>query len=48
MGLAIGALWGIFEWVYDQIVRPNAIFGLIMDSIGALAAGYVYSRMPKV
>jgi hypothetical protein len=48
MGLAIGALWGIFEWVYDQLVRPNAIFDLIMDSIGALAAGYVCSRMPKV
>lgn len=55
VGLAMGAVWEILEWVYDQIVRPNAILAktdtildLVVDSIGALAAGYVCSRILKV
>lgn len=52
IGVALGALWELAEWAYDQIVRPNVIKGrtdtmvdLIMDTVGALAAGYVASRM---
>lgn len=46
-GLALGALWEIWEWAYDQFVRPNAILGktdtiidMIVGAIGAVAAGY--------
>ena len=52
LGLALGALWEIAEWTYDQFVRPNAILpktdtilDLIVDTIGALAAGIVRLRM---
>lgn len=52
IGVALGALWEVAEWAYDQIVRPNAILGkldtildLVLDTIGALAAGYVCLRM---
>jgi hypothetical protein len=45
-GIAIGALWEIAEWAYDQMVQGNVILGkrdtiidLVVDSIGALAAG---------
>ncbi len=47
VGLALGVVWEVWEWVYDQFVRPNAILGktdtivdLIMGAIGAVAAGY--------
>ena len=52
MGLAMGALWEIAEWTYDQFVRPNAILpktdtiiDLIVDTAGALAAGTIRLRM---
>lgn len=52
LGLAIGTLWEIVEWGYDQVVPGNVILGktdtmidLILDFIGALAAGIVSSRM---
>ena len=52
LGLALGALWEIAEWAYDQLVRPNAILpktdtiiDLIVDTVGALAAGVVRLRM---
>lgn len=48
LGGGIGALWEIAEWGYDQWVPENAILGktdtmidLILDTIGALAAGIV-------
>ncbi len=48
LGLAMGALWEIAEWTYDQFVRPNAILSktdtivdLIVDTIGALLAGVI-------
>jgi hypothetical protein len=51
VGLALGAAWEVWEWVYDQFVRPNAILGktdtivdLIMGAIGAVAAGYACLR----
>ena len=54
VGLALGALWEIAEWAYDRIVRPNVILGkfdtivdLIMDALGALAAGVVCLKMLK-
>ncbi len=54
LGIAIGALWEIAEWVYDQMVPENAILGktdtmidLILDSLGALAAGIVGIVMIK-
>ncbi len=46
VGLAVGALWEVGEWAYDQVVAGNAIKGkrdtildMIMDTFGALAAG---------
>ena len=54
VGMALGALWEIWEWAYDQFVRPNAILGktdtivdLIMGTVGALAAGYLCLRALK-
>ena len=54
LGIAIGALWEIAEWVYDQMVPENAILGktdtmidLVLDSLGALAAGIVGIVMIK-
>jgi len=54
LGLGLGALWEIAEWGYDHIVRPNAILAkfdtitdLIMDAVGAVAAGYICLRMLK-
>jgi hypothetical protein len=53
VGLALGELWEIAEWAYDQ-VRPNVILGkfdtivdLIMDTLGALAAALVCLKMLK-
>lgn len=52
LGLALGALWEIAEWTYDQLVRPNVILpktdtiiDLIVDAAGALLAGFVRLRM---
>jgi hypothetical protein len=55
VGLAIGGLWEVAEWAYDQAVAPgNAILGkidtildLVWDSIGALVAGVVALAMAK-
>lgn len=51
MGLALAALWEVWEWVYDQFVRPNAILGktdtiidMVMGTVGSLAAGYACLR----
>lgn len=52
LGIAVGALWEIAEWGYDQMVPENAILGkndtiidLILDCVGALAAGIVSIAM---
>jgi uncharacterized membrane protein YjdF len=52
LGIAVGAIWEIAEWAYDQVVPENAILGkkdtiidLIMDMIGAVAAGVVSTSM---
>jgi uncharacterized membrane protein YjdF len=54
LGIAIGALWEIAEWGYDQMVPENVILGktdtmidLILDSLGALTAGIVGIAMIK-
>ena len=48
LGLAVGAVWEIAEWAYDQIVPGNVILGkndtmidLIADAIGSILAGIV-------
>lgn len=48
LGLAIGAVWEIGEWAYDQVVPGNVILGkndtildLIVDLIGSVVAGIV-------
>lgn len=49
VGLAIGGLWEVAEWAYDQwFAQNNAILGktdtildLVWDSLGALVAGVV-------
>ena len=52
LGLAIGALWEVAEWAYDQVVAGNVIKGkrdtiidLILDSFGAIVAGALARRM---
>jgi hypothetical protein len=54
LGLAMGVVWEVWEWLYDQMVRPNAILGktdtitdLIVDFLGGVAAGYVTLRWSK-
>ncbi|HEY3475291.1 MAG TPA: hypothetical protein VGK56_11820 [Anaerolineales bacterium] len=59
LGVAVGVLWEIAEWVYDQMVPENAILGkldtlidLVMDILGGMAAGIVSVGMirptPKI
>ena len=52
IGLAIGGLWEVAEWAYDQMVASNVIKGkqdtivdLIVDTVGAVAAGIVVASM---
>ena len=47
LGIALAAVWEVWEWIYDEFVQPNAILGktdtiidMIMGTIGAVAAGY--------
>lgn len=58
VGLAIGAVWEVAEWGFDQIMPGNVIKGkydtvidLVMDTFGALLAGrlslaYLYVPSP--
>jgi VanZ family protein len=48
LGMAMGTVWEITEWAYDQIVPGNVILGkndtildLILDLIGSVVAGIV-------
>ncbi len=52
LGLALGTLWEMVEWAYDQAVPSNAILeksdtmtDLVLDLIGGLAGGFVSLRM---
>ncbi len=54
VGLALGALWEVAEWAYDQVVSGNAIKGktdtiidMIVDTLGALVAGWLASWMVR-
>lgn len=54
LGLAVGGLWEILEWIYDRIVHGNVIKGkmdtiidLVMDTLGGIAAGVLALRMAK-
>ena len=54
LGLAVGALWEIAEWLYDLMVPANAILGktdtiidLLMDIAGATVAGILSVGMVK-
>ena len=54
LGLAIGAIWEIAEWAYDQIVPGNVILGkndtiidLMVDTIGSIIAGIVSVGMVR-
>lgn len=52
MVIAIGALWEIAEWGYDQMTPTNDILGkrdtmidLILDTLGAVVAGILSVEM---
>lgn len=54
LGLAIGAVWEIAEWSYDQIVPGNVILGkndtiidLMVDTLGSIIAGIVSVGMVR-
>lgn len=54
IGAGIGAWWEVAEWAFDQVVAGNVIQGkqdtitdLIVDTVGAVAAGVVVVRMLK-
>ena len=54
LGVAVGVLWEIAEWAYDQMVPEDAILGkldtiidLIMDIIGGVVAGVLSVGMIK-
>jgi VanZ family protein len=51
LGLAIGGLWEVAEWLYDRFAHGNAIKGkadtiidLIMDTFGGIVAGLLALR----
>ncbi len=52
LGIAVGALWEVGEWAYDQVIAGDVIKGkrdtiidLIVDSLGAVVAGLLASGM---
>lgn len=52
IGVALGGLWEVAEWAYDQMAAANAIKGkqdtiidLIVDTVGAVAAGIMVTAM---
>lgn len=54
VGVGIGAWWEVAEWALDHLVVGNVIQGkwdtitdLIVDTVGAVAAGVVTVRMLK-
>lgn len=51
LGISLAAVWEVWEWIYDQLVMPNAILGktdtiidMVMGTVGSLAAGYACLR----
>lgn len=55
IGLAIGGLWEVAEWLYDMwftqqntiMAAPDRLIDLIMDTLGGLAAGWLTVRMVR-
>jgi len=55
IGLAIGGLWEVAEWLYDMLLTrqntiksvPDRLIDLVMDTIGGVIAGWVALRMLK-
>lgn len=55
LGLAIGGLWEVAEWVYDWWLTeqnaiksvPDRLIDLIMDTIGGVVAGWMAVSMLK-
>jgi VanZ family protein len=54
LGIAVGALWEIAEWIYDALVPINAILGksdtmidLVLDTLGSLLAGVLSVALLK-
>jgi len=57
LGVALGALWEVAEWGFDQIApgdiikgKHDTILDVVMDTIGALAAGVLattFLRRPR-
>lgn len=55
VGLALGVVWEIGEWIFDRLHAPNVIKGktdtlldLIADSLGAVLAAWLsLERLPK-
>ncbi len=55
IGLAIGGLWEVAEWLYDAWITqqntimavPDRLIDLIMDTIGGLAAGWLTVSMVR-
>lgn len=52
LGIALGVLWEMVEWVYDLLTPSNSILGktdtmidLTMDMIGGVLSGIVSVRM---
>ncbi len=53
IGLALGGLWEVAEWLYDVLLTqqnsiksvPDRLIDLIMDTIGAFVAGIVTLKM---
>ena len=52
IGVAIGGLWEVAEWAYDQMAASNVIQGkfdtitdMIVDTVGAVAAGIGVAAM---
>ncbi len=53
IGLGLGGLWEVAEWMYDTLLTqkdtikeaPDRLIDLILDTLGALVAGWVTVSM---
>lgn len=48
-GIALGALWEVFEWAVPDIAEPNPVVDLVMDTLGAAtaSAAWVFGLMSR-
>jgi hypothetical protein len=54
VGIALGALWEVAEWGFDQIAPGDVIKGkhdtiidIVMDTAGAVSAGFLALRLSR-